>query len=319
MFDKNHREINYIRVSITDRCNLRCLYCMPKDGVVKKDHTDILRFEDILRVLKASAFLGINKVRFTGGEPLIVKGIDKLIYNTSKIPGIRDIGITTNGILLNDMAEALKSSGLSRVNISLDSLKEERFREITRGGEVLNVLKAIEKCISLGISPVKINVVIIKGINDDEVMDFLYLTKTLPVDIRFIELMPIGEGSNYYEKGFISSKEIIDILPGIIPMEGKKSDIAKLYKLPGAKGTVGFISPLSHKFCSGCNRIRLTSVGTIKPCLHSKKEYDIKPFLESEVSMISKLKEIIYNKPEEHNLEKDKKSNSKKKMFEIGG
>lgn len=319
MLDKNGREINYIRVSITDRCNLRCIYCMPKEGIAKKDHQDILRFEDINKILKASAFLGINKVRFTGGEPLIVKDIEKLIYDTGQIQGIRDIAITTNGILLNSMVADLKKAGLSRVNISLDSLKEEKFRKITRGGNILDVLKAVEKCISLGITPVKINIVLIKGINDDEISDFIVLTKSLPVNIRFIELMPIGEGERYYKKGFISSEEVVDMFPELIPMSSKKSDTAKLYKLPGAQGTVGFISPLSHKFCSGCNRIRLTSCGTIKPCLHSGNEYDLKPFLNNEVSLISELKSIIYSKPNEHSLEQDKKSKSKKKMYEIGG
>ncbi|MGE5628968.1 MAG: GTP 3',8-cyclase MoaA [Solirubrobacterales bacterium] len=319
MLDVNKREINYIRVSITDRCNLRCIYCMPKEGIPKKEHEDILRFEDILKVLKASAFLGINKVRFTGGEPLIVKDVDKLIYDTNKISGITDIAITTNGVLLNNMVEDLKKAGLSRVNISLDSLKEDKFRKITRGGNIVDVLQAIEKCINLGITPVKINVVLIKGINDDEISDFIYLTKSLPVNIRFIELMPIGEGEKYYKKGFISSEEVVEMFPELIPMTSKKSDTAKLYKLPASQGTVGFISPLSHKFCSGCNRIRLTSCGTIKPCLHSSNEYDLKPFLENEVQLISELKSIIYNKPDEHSLEHDKKSNSKKKMYEIGG
>ena len=173
MLDANGRKINYIRVSITDRCNLRCIYCMPRDGIYKKEHHEIIRFEDIIKILKASAFLGINKVRFTGGEPLILKDIDKLIYDTSRIHGIDDIAITTNGIILNSMVEDLKKAGLKRVNISMDSLREEKFKKITRGGNILDVLQAIEKCIDLGIKPVKINVVLIKGINDDEISDFI--------------------------------------------------------------------------------------------------------------------------------------------------
>jgi len=319
MLDKNGREINYIRVSITDRCNLRCIYCMPKEGVYKKKHNEILRFEDINKILKASAFLGIRKVRFTGGEPLILKDVDKLIYDTSKIQGIEDIAITTNGIILNSMVEDLKNAGLKRVNISLDTLKEEKFKKITRGGNILDVLQAIEKCIKLGIKPVKINTVLIKGINDDEISDLIYLTKNLPVSIRFIELMPIGEGVNYYDKGFMSSEEVINKFPELVPINSGISSTAKLFKLPNSKGTVGFISPLSCKFCSNCNRIRLTSSGTIKPCLHSDTEYDLTGHLDSEIRLISELRNIIYNKPAEHKLEHDKKSKSKKKMYEIGG
>jgi cyclic pyranopterin phosphate synthase len=319
MLDANGRKINYIRVSITDRCNLRCIYCMPGDGIYKKEHHEIIRFEDIIKILKASAFLGINKVRFTGGEPLILKDIDKLIYDTSRIHGIDDIAITTNGIILNSMVEDLKKAGLKRVNISLDSLREEKFKKITRGGNILDVLQAIEKCIDLGIKPVKINVVLIKGINDDEISDFIYLTKNLPVNIRFIELMPIGEGINYYDKGFISSEQVISEYKELVPINNNISSTAKLFKLPNSKGSVGFISPLSCKFCSNCNRIRLTSAGTIKPCLHSDREYDLNKYLDNEISLISELKDIIYNKPAEHNLEHDGKSKTKRNMFEIGG
>ncbi|MBP1744375.1 MAG: moaA [Firmicutes bacterium] len=315
----NGRKINYIRVSLTDRCNLRCIYCMPEEGISKKEHHEIIRHEDILKILKASAFLGIDKVRFTGGEPLIVKNIDRLIHEASRINGIEDIAITTNGILLNSMAGELKKAGLKRVNISLDSLKEDKFRKITRGGNIQDVLQAIEKCINLGIKPVKINSVLIKGINDDEISDLIRLTKELPVHVRFIELMPIGEGMNYYETGFISSDQVLSEQKELVPLNSNEGSTASLFKLPNSKGTVGFISPLSCKFCRNCNRIRLTSTGTIKPCLHSDTEYDLKKYLESEIGLISELKEIIYNKPAEHNLENDGKSSSKREMFEIGG
>ncbi len=319
MQDGKGRKINYIRVSLTDRCNLRCVYCMPEGGIDKKEHHEIIRHEDVLKILKASAFLGISKVRFTGGEPLIVKDIDKLIYETSKINGIEDIAITTNGILLNSMAGELKKAGLKRVNISLDSLKEDKFRKITRGGSIHDVFHAIEKCIDLGIKPVKINTVLIKGINDDEINDLIRLTKDYPVHVRFIELMPMGEGLNYYDTGFISSEQVLREQKELVPLNNNMSSTASLFMLPNSKGTVGFISPLSCKFCSSCNRIRLTSTGTIKPCLHSDTEYDLKKYLESEIGLISELKEIIYNKPAEHTLENDGKSSSKREMFEIGG
>lgn len=319
MQDGKGRKINYIRVSLTDRCNLRCVYCMPEGGIGKKEHHEIIRHEDVLKILRASAFLGINKVRFTGGEPLIVKDIDKLIYETSRIDGIDDIAITTNGILLNSMAGELKKAGLKRVNISLDSLKEDKFRKITRGGNIHDVFQAIEKCIDLGIRPVKINTVLIKGINDDEISDLMRLTKDYPVHVRFIELMPMGEGLGYYDEGFISSEQVLKQQKELMPLNSNMSSTASLFRLPNSKGTVGFISPLSCKFCSSCNRIRLTSTGTIKPCLHSDTEYDLKKYLESEIGLISELKEIIYNKPSEHNLENDGKSSSKREMFEIGG
>lgn len=319
MQDGNGRKINYIRVSLTDRCNLRCVYCMPEGGIDKKEHHEIIRHEEIIKILKASASLGINKVRFTGGEPLIVKGVDRLINETSKINGIEDISITTNGILLNSMVNELKKAGLKRVNISLDSLKEDKFKKITRGGNIQDVFQAIEKCINLGIKPVKINTVLIKGINDDEITDLIKLTKDYPVHVRFIELMPIGEGLNYYDTGFISSEQVISEQRELVPLNSNISSTASLFKLLNSKGTVGFISPLSCKFCSNCNRIRLTSSGTIKPCLHSDTEFDLKKYLDSEVSLISELKEIIYNKPAEHNLENDGKSRSKRDMFEIGG
>jgi cyclic pyranopterin phosphate synthase len=319
MQDGKGRKINYIRVSLTDRCNLRCVYCMPEGGIDKKEHHEIIRHEDVLKILRASAFLGISKVRFTGGEPLIVKDIDKLIYETSKINGIEDIAITTNGLLLNSMAGELKKAGLKRVNISLDSLKEDKFRKITRGGSIHDVFHAIEKCIDLGIKPVKINTVLIKGINDDEINDLIRLTKDYPVHVRFIELMPMGEGLNYYDAGFISSEQVLEQQKELVPLNNNMSSTASLFMLPNSKGTVGFISPLSCKFCSSCNRIRLTSTGTIKPCLHSDTEYDLKKYMESEIGLISELKEIIYNKPAEHTLESDGKSSSKREMFEIGG
>lgn len=319
MIDKKGRKINYLRISLTDRCNLRCIYCMPKDGIEKKNHESIMHFEEIIKVIKSSATLGINKVRFTGGEPLVMKDIDKLIYETSKIQGIQDIALTTNGILLDDLVHDLKKAGLRRVNISLDTLDEKKYADITRGGQLNKVKNAINKCLSLGMEPVKINTVLMKGINDDEVGDLINLTKEMPIHIRFIELMPIGEGAKYFKDSFISSDEIKGRFPQLIPVKTEKSSTAELYKLERAKGRVGFINPLSCKFCEECNRIRLTSEGSIKPCLHSEKEFNIRQYVDNEVLLTSALKDIIYNKPAEHHLEVDKLSKSKKMMFQIGG
>lgn len=317
MVDSYGRRINYLRISLTDRCNLRCIYCMPQEGIVKKRHEDIIRYEDVLKIIKAASKIGIDKIRFTGGEPLILKDIDKLIYYTSRIDSIRDISITTNGILLSDMIDDLKNAGLKRVNISLDTLNEDKFDEITRGGDLKKVLKGIEKCLSLGIKPIKINTVMMRGINSDELLDLMELTREIPISVRFIELMPIGEGERLYKKRFISSNEVISSYE-LIPMEGDKSTAA-LYRFKDSLGSIGFISPMSHKFCNSCNRIRITSDGTIKPCLHSEKEISLKEYLGDEKLLLNKIKDAIYNKPREHHLVEDEKSNSKKMMFQIGG
>lgn len=319
MIDKHGRSINYLRISVTDRCNLRCVYCMPKQGVESLRHDDILSFEDILKIVKVSASLGINKIRYTGGEPLVRKDIDRLIYETSKIPGIDDIAITTNGILLSDMAEDLKKAGLKRVNISLDTLDKDKFKSITRIGNIDKVFESIHKCLSLGLKPVKINTVLMRGVNDTEFKDFLNLIKEIPVEIRLIELMPIGESIEQYEERKLSFMEMIKLHPELTQIETEKNSTAELYTVPGAKGKIGFISPISCKFCPECNKIRLTSTGTIKPCLHSKDEMDIRKYINNKEMLTKVLKSAIFNKPLEHHLETENASRSVKKMYQIGG
>ncbi|KOC32061.1 GTP 3',8-cyclase MoaA [Clostridium botulinum] len=320
MLDSYGRKIEYLRISLTEKCNLKCIYCMPKElNLEKKYCSKKISNEEIIKFLKASVNLGIKKVRYTGGEPLIVKDIDKLIYNTGKIPEISDISITTNGILLYDMVEELKNSGLKRVNISLDTLKEDRFKKITRKGDINKVFKGIDRCLSLGMTSLKINVVLLKGINDDEIGDFINLTKKLPIDVRFIELMPIGVGIKFYKNSLMTSEEVLERFPMLIKTQDREISTAELYKLRDAKGRVGFISPLSCKFCKECNKIRLTSEGIIKPCLHSKEELSIKEYIDNEVILISKIKEAILNKPEEHNMELRKRSETERMMFQIGG
>ena len=319
MMDNYGRNINYLRVSVTDRCNLRCIYCMPEHGIDKKSHNDILRFEEITKIVKAAVSLGVDKVRYTGGEPLILPNIDKLIYETSKLEGITDISLTTNGILLGDMIVELKQAGLNRVNISLDTLDKDKYKSITRTGNIDKIFSAIDKCISLGLSPVKINMVLIRGINDNEIPDFIKLTKDMPLEVRFIELMPIGEGIKLYEKGRMGIEEILADHPELIPLKTEKSSTAQLYKLKDGKGKIGLISPISCKFCLDCNKIRLTSTGMIKPCLHSKEEIDIKKYLDNDSLLIAALKAVIVNKPLEHQLEEDKQSKSSKMMYQIGG
>lgn len=319
MIDNYGRNINYLRISVTDRCNLRCVYCMPEQGVVSLKHDDILRFEDTIKIVKIAATLGINKIRYTGGEPLVMKNIDKLIYETSKIQGIEDISITTNGILLSEMAEDLKKAGLKRVNISLDTLNSEKFKSITRIGNLDKVMESIYKCLEIGLTPVKVNTVLIRGFNDIEFVDFLNLTRELPIEIRFIELMPIGEGIKMYEKNKISFMELLKLYPELTKIQTEKSSTAELYKIPGAKGKIGFISPVSCKFCGDCNKIRLTSTGTIKPCLHSAEEINLRQYLNNEEMLTAALKSAIFNKPLEHHLKEENASRSVKGMSQIGG
>ena len=319
MRDKQGRNINYLRVSVTDRCNLRCIYCMPEEGIQSLRHEDILRFEDILKIVKVAASLGINKIRYTGGEPLVMKDIDRLIYETSRLQGIDDIAITTNGILLSDMAEDLKKAGLKRVNISLDTVNKDKFRSITRIGNLDKVLESIDKCLTIGLKPVKINTVLMRGVNDTEFIDFLNLTKEMPVEVRFIELMPIGESIKLYEESKVNFTEILKQYPELTRIETEKNSTAQLYKLDGAKGKIGFISPISCKFCLDCNKIRLTSTGTIKPCLHSKEEINLRKFLNNEELLTKELKSAIFNKPLEHHLEEESASRSAKMMYQIGG
>ena len=318
MLDNRGRNIDYLRVSLTDRCNLRCIYCMPEDGIGKISHEEIMRFEEVEKIISACAVLGIKKVRFTGGEPLIIKGIDRLIRHTASIPGIQDISLTTNGMLLADMAEDLKKAGLKRVNISIDTLREDKFKKITRFGDFRKVSQAIEKCLSLGMVPVKLNAVLMKGINDDEIEDFLKLTMDNPIQIRFIELMPIGEGLKYFESCGMKVEEVLKLHPELIPIKDD-SKVASVYKLPGAKGSMGLISPVSCKFCSECNRIRLTSTGTIKPCLHSHDEINLKSYINDEKKLIEVIQNAVYNKPVEHHLETEGKSDTDRMMFQIGG
>lgn len=319
MLDRFGRNIDYLRVSLTDRCNLRCIYCMPEKGVEKLCHEDILRFEEVVKIVSAFSKLGIRKLRYTGGEPLILKDIERLIYETSRLSGIEDISVTTNGMLLADMVPSLKEAGLKRVNISLDTLKEDKYSRITRGGSIKKVFNAIEKCIAYGITPVKINVVVIKGINDDELGDFIKLTRDMPIEVRFIELMPIGEGRRYFQEGHMSSEEILSTHQGLIPVLANEHKTAELYKLKNAKGTVGLISPVSCKFCSSCNKIRLTAVGTIKPCLHSSEEISIREYVGNEIGLMHAIKKAIYGKPAEHHMDDEGVSRSTRDMYQIGG
>ncbi|AOY74787.1 GTP 3',8-cyclase MoaA [Clostridium formicaceticum] len=320
MKDQYNRKINYMRISITDLCNLRCLYCMPEKGVAKKRHVDMLSFEEITEIAKVAATLGVDKIRVTGGEPLVKKGIVDFIGGLSKIDGIKDIAITTNGILLKEYGKDLKKAGLKRVNISIDSLKPEKYAEITRGGNVNKVLDGIQEVIALGMAPVKLNVVVIGGHNEDEVEDFVKLTQNDDIEVRFIELMPIGEAGNWAKHRFVSNEKIKKNIGNLIPLAHHTSSPAKYYKLPGAKGKVGFINPISSHFCGECNRIRMTSDGKLKPCLHSDAEIDIMNIVRNDPDRLKEvLAEAMFSKPQQHYLLAEDYQLGKRNMSEIGG
>ncbi|MCS7203969.1 MAG: GTP 3',8-cyclase MoaA [Thermodesulfovibrio sp.] len=288
MKDKFDRNINYLRISVTDRCNLRCIYCMPEEGISKLlPHSEILSYEEILKIVEIGVDLGITNIRITGGEPLLRKGIVSFIERLAKTEGIKDIGMTTNGILLKKFAKALYTAGLKRVNISLDSLDKDKFRTITRVGSIDEVLEGIEEADKVGLKPIKINVVVMRGINDDEIERFAFWSKEVEYQIRFIEFMPIGPNA-WKRELFISKDEIKERIEKkvgrLIPVQVKKSGPAEYFMLEGAKGLLGFISPLTTHICVRCNRLRLTAEGKLRPCLFSDKELDLKKLLRSKAS-----------------------------------
>lgn len=278
--DSFHRHIDYLRISVTDRCNLRCVYCMPAEGVQSLPHSDVLRYEEIAAVARAAAAIGINKLRLTGGEPLVRLGLTDLVKMLSKIEGIDDIALTTNGTLLKKYASELKEAGLKRVNISLDSLNKERYHSITRTGRLADALEGIEVAKEIGLDPVKINMVVIRDINDDEVADFARLSIEEGWHVRFIEPMPFVDNKTF---SFVPISEIIERLKIFGELEPHPSSNgngpARYFKFTGATGTIGFISPMSECFCSSCNRLRLTVDGMLRPCLMSDRELDLKSVL----------------------------------------
>jgi cyclic pyranopterin phosphate synthase len=326
MHDSFQRNINYLRISVTDKCNLRCVYCMPEQGVELTHHGDILRLEEIALVVKSAVISGIRKVRFTGGEPLVRKGIIDLIGMVHEIPEIDDIALTTNGVLLPEMALSLKKAGLNRVNISLDTLSAEKFSIITRGGDLSQVWRGISSALEAGLAPVKINTVAMKGFNDDEIDDFVDLTGKYPLHIRFIELMPIGASEAWAAGKYISTAELMETIcnkHNLLPVkEVAGCGPARYYRVPGAPGTIGFISPISDHFCAACNRLRLTSEGQLRPCLQSPSEYDLRTPLRAgatpkELAVL--IQKVIDSKPEKHDLTKSGWEGNKRVMTQIGG
>lgn len=313
MKDRFGRNITYFRISVTDLCNLRCKYCMPESGVESLCHSDILSIEEIVEIVKVASKNGIKKIRLTGGEPLVRRGFINLCKQISEINEIEDIAITTNGVYLKEMADELFENKVRRINFSLDTLIKEKYNDITRRNDFDKTMESLFYAIKKGFK-VKINVVLIGGFNDDEIEDFVNLANKYDFEVRFIELMQIGETANWSKDKFISNKVVLEKVPKL-EFDGV-SGVAKIYKIKGQKGRIGLISPISCSFCEDCNRIRLTSDGKLKPCLHSKDEINLKGLSGEELEEV--FKRGIYEKPEKHHLE-DGKSESARDMNKIGG
>lgn len=320
MEDKYGREIDYMRISVTEQCNYRCFYCMPQEEGLKKEKERVITKNEIIDIVKIGVKLGIKKIRITGGEPLIRKDIDVILYEISKIKEVEELCITTNGSLLNEKIELLKSCGVTRINISLDTLKPKKFKEITKTGDFNKVWEGIKKAIESDIE-IRINTVIIDGVNESEIINLASLTEKYPIDVRFIELMPIGEGKKY--KGF-SGSQIRKIISKEKELEDlrKQEGASEYYRLKEAKGKIGFINPISNCFCQECNRIRITSKGIMKQCLNKKSDFKVSDIMKDSISEEEKIKIIskeIYNKPEKHLFNSINEFEDKYNMNQIGG
>ena len=326
LIDGFNRKIDYLRISIIDRCNLRCRYCMPEDGIKLIPHDEILTFEEIIRVVQVFAASGISKVRLTGGEPLVRRGVVDLIHRLGQIHGIDDLSLTTNGVLLESFAERLFMAGLKRINISLDSLRPERFHRITRRDAFHQVWAGIEKSLQVGLHPVKLNVVAIRGSNEDEIIDFARLTLERPLHVRFIEYMPSGEGQVWKPEDVLTIDQIREKIENLMPLSEEDSENgngpAITHRWKGARGRIGFISPVSRHFCERCNRLRLTSDGKLRPCLFSDDEIDLRGYLRNgchDGKLAEFLELALRAKPRGHAINTHYFRKCQRNMSSIGG
>jgi len=332
--DMFSRTISYLRLSLTDRCNLKCMYCVTEaenDGhLVKLSHDELLTYEELLRVIRVAVEMGISKLRLTGGEPLVRHNIMHFIDKLATIDGLKDIRITTNGVLLEKYAHSLVAAGVTKVNISLDTLKPKRFAEITGVDCFDQVWQGIETALSAGFSPVKLNMVVMRGINDDELPEFARLSREMPLQIRFIEFMPIGTSTRWNTDTYMPSDEIMarfSQLGELLPLERLQADgPAKVFQLGAdAIGSLGFISPISHHFCDRCNRLRLTSEGRLRSCLLHDEETDLRTVLRngcSDTDIRDTLLTAIHNKPKGHQMAerlKEEGGDCHGRMSRIGG
>lgn len=328
MKDPIGRSINYLRISVTDLCNYRCVYCMPLDGVGVVEHSNIMRFEEIIKVVQAAAAFGVTKIRLTGGEPLVRHGIVDLVRMIRQVDGIEEITITTNGFLLGKYAKDLKEAGLTRVNISLDTLNPDLFQKITRKGDITTIWKGIEEAEKYNLTPIKINMVMLEGINDHEIPDFMDLSMNHDWHIRFIELMPVknqiswGESFPDPSECYVSTGTILNRYAnkGLEPVDQvRQSGPAKLYRIPAAKGLIGFISPLDDEhFCNRCNRLRLTADGNLRPCLMNDLEIPLLSAIREGKDIKPLVAKAIGLKPAHHELLQNQSPESRT-MMQIGG
>ena len=317
MIDSYGRNITYMRLSVTELCNLRCRYCMPAEGICKKPHELMLTEDEMIQAVEVAAELGVTKLRITGGEPLVKKNIVSICRRAAQVEGIRDLAITTNGVLLPELGKDLKAAGVKRLNISLDTLDADKYAYITRIGTLEQAMAGIETAIGLGVEKVKLNAVLIGGFNDDEIKPLAELTRKYPVDMRFIEMMPMYDSGDFKEASFIPYTRVLEVLPELEKQE-QDGGVASLYRLPGAQGNIGLISPINAHFCGSCNRIRLTSDGKLKPCLHSNAEYPIKGL--DKAGVLKQFEAAIMGKPQWHGeLNAVERSKAGRNMNQIGG
>lgn len=305
--DQFGRSIEYLRISVTDRCNFRCVYCMPAEGLAWLPKQDILSYEEITEVARQLAPLGLRRLRITGGEPTIRPDLPKLIAMLKAVDGIEDIALSTNGAKLPTMARDLKAAGLDRVNISADSLRQERIIAIARRDLKFDPVVAFEAAIEAGLQPVKVNVVVMRGLNDDEVEDFARLTLRLPIYVRFIELMPVGEMAHLTDAHVVPSDEVLARVARIAPLEpasgpARGNGPAKYYRLAGAAGSIGVITPMTHTYCGDCNRVRLTADGRLRTCLYGDHEVNLREPLRAGLGLKPFFVQALAEKPKEHNL-----------------
>jgi len=323
--DAYGRPITYLRISLTDRCNLRCVYCMPAHGMKFAPREELLTDEELLRIVRAAAQVGFSRLRLTGGEPTVRPNLVELVRAMSQIPGVEDISMTTNGLLLERLAHDLAAAGLKRINVSLDTLDPQRYRIITRGGRIEKVWAGIAAAEDAGLSPIKLNAVVVRGFNDDEVPALAGLTLERPWQVRFIEVMPLEGVAEVHDTGLVTSAETrarIEAVYGPLEqLDAPLSDPARVYRIPGAKGTIGFISPVSEPFCAFCNRIRLTADGKLRLCLLRADEVDIRELVRSGASdeaLMERIRVAVWRKPWGHGLrEGDRRTG--RGMSQIGG